>query len=113
MGAEETAETAPYGVGNWEEGERGNHRARVRVEAPAAGDKAKPTAHGKAKPADAVVVHIPWRRRDLHPERKNVVVVDAATGEVVANTDPHPQVFQIQAVTVELDKPGEITLLAT
>ena len=30
-------------------------------------------------------VVIPWRRRDLEPEKKNVIVVDAATGERVAN----------------------------
>ena len=62
-------EPVQYGVGDWPEGERGNHRARVRVEAA----------------ADAVVARIPWRRRDARPEKKNVVVVDAATGEAIGN----------------------------
>ena len=47
----------------------GNHRAVVRVE-------------GKA---DAVWAHLPWRRHDLHPEQKDVVVVDAVTGQEVKN----------------------------
>jgi len=49
-----------YGVGSWSE-KFGNHRALVRVRAP----------------AGAVRVHIPWRRRDAHPERKAVWVTDA------------------------------------
>jgi beta-galactosidase/beta-glucuronidase len=63
-------ETIPYGVAptGWPE-PLGNHRARVRVE----------------QPAEAVWVHLPWRRRDLDPERKQVAVVDLATGKSVAN----------------------------
>ncbi|MBI2929018.1 MAG: hypothetical protein HYY24_25420 [Verrucomicrobia bacterium] len=64
------AEPVPYGVAptGWPE-PLGNHRARVRVE----------------EPAEAVWVHLPWRRRDLEPERKRVAVVDLATGKSVAN----------------------------
>jgi hypothetical protein len=47
----------------------GNHRARIRVE----------------HPADAVWVHLPWRRRDAAPERIDVVVIDAATNKRVEN----------------------------
>jgi len=47
----------------------GNHRALVRVR----------------EEADAVWAHIPWRRRDPSPEKKNVVVVDAKTGKEVRN----------------------------
>jgi hypothetical protein len=70
------AEEMKYGVGNWDpESGLGNHRAVVRVEAlPAA----------KAKPS-AVRVVVPWRRRDLEPEKKNIVVVAAASGERVMN----------------------------
>ena len=36
-------------------------------------------------PADAVLATIDWRRRDLNPEAKNLIVVDAATGERITN----------------------------
>ena len=52
----------------WEEG-LGNHRAVVRVE----------------QKADAVVVKIPWRRRDRDPERKQIIVVDAASSQRITN----------------------------
>ncbi|MBN1909322.1 MAG: hypothetical protein JW818_06260 [Pirellulales bacterium] len=61
-------ESAPRGVGQWP-AELGNHRAVVKVEAP----------------ADAVRVHLPWRRPDRDPEKKAVVVVDAATGKQIDN----------------------------
>jgi hypothetical protein len=61
-----------YGTGNWDAAAYGNHRAVVRVEAQ----------------ADAVRVRIPWRRRDENPEKKNVIVVDAATGARVKNVCP-------------------------
>ncbi len=53
----------------WDRFTLGNHRAVVRV----------------ARAADAVWAHIPWRRRDLRPEDKHIVVVDAATNLRVAN----------------------------
>jgi hypothetical protein len=60
----------PYGLpkDSWPEA-MGNHRARVQV----------------AEKAEAVWVHIPWRRRDLSPQDKDVVVVDATTGKPVRN----------------------------
>jgi hypothetical protein len=68
-----------FEAGNWEphlaagaEGVSwGNHRAVVEVDG----------AIG-----DAVTVNIPWRRRDRDPAAKSVVVVDASSGELVANT---------------------------
>lgn len=62
------AESIPYRVGKWPE-KWGNHRAVVRVN----------------RAADAVWAHVPWRRRDAQPEKKAVAVVDAATGNPVAN----------------------------
>jgi len=47
----------------------GNHRARVQV----------------SEKAPAVWVRIPWRRRDLHPQDKNIVIVDATTGKTIRN----------------------------
>jgi hypothetical protein len=54
---------------------RGNHRAVVEVDSAVVGDE----------PAEAVVVTIPWRRHDDHPGEKSVLVVDAATGDLVGN----------------------------
>ena len=54
----------PRGTGRWDALAYGNHRAVVRVE----------------EPADAVRVHIPWRRPDAQPEAKEIAVIDAATG---------------------------------
>jgi hypothetical protein len=61
---------APYAVAKepWAEG-MGNHRAMVRVE----------------QKADAALVKIPWRRRDRDPERKQILVVDAASGQRITN----------------------------
>ncbi len=64
-----TEGAARYGVGQWPEPGRGNHRALVRVE----------------KPTDAVRVHIPWRRRDPHPERKAVHVFPADGRQPIRN----------------------------
>lgn len=67
------AEEIPYAVASepWPSG-LGDHRAVVRVE-----DR-----------ADAVAVSIPWRRRDPDPDRKLIIVADAATGKRVANVVP-------------------------
>ena len=58
-----------YGTGSWDNESLGNHRAVVRV----------------AKPAGAILAHIEWRRRDLAPEDKSIVVICAATDERVRN----------------------------
>lgn len=65
-----------WGVGNWDpDTGLGNHRAVVRVGREAAGSR-------------AVRVTVPWRRRDAEPEKKGVIVVDAASGERVGNVFP-------------------------
>ncbi len=66
----QTAAAVRYGVANWPEAGRGNHRALVQVQGQ----------------AEAVRVHLPWRRRDQAPEKKAVLVFDGATGKPVANT---------------------------
>ena len=58
-----------YGVGTWNADSLGNHRVVVSV----------------GKPSDAVLATIQWRRRDLNPEDKNIIVIDAATGERITN----------------------------
>jgi hypothetical protein len=55
----------PYGVGDWPES-LGNHRAKIEVE----------------NKADAVWVHLPWRRRDESPERKEIMIFDASNQQV-------------------------------
>lgn len=62
------AQDVPYGVGDWPE-QFGNHRARIRVQ----------------RQAEAVWVHLPWRRRDAAPERIEIIVIDAATNRRVEN----------------------------
>ncbi len=47
----------------------GNHRAIVEV----------------TEKSDAVFCHIPWRRRDLHPDSINILVYDGQTGEQIKN----------------------------
>jgi hypothetical protein len=69
-GAAFALDEVSYGVAKepWTEG-LGNHRAIVRVE----------------QKTDAVLARIPWRRRDRDPERKQIIVVDAASGLRITN----------------------------
>jgi len=86
-----------YGVGRWDpESGLGNHRVVVRVEAPApAATAAKPAKASKRPdrtigPASprAAEVTVKWRRRDAEPEKTNVLVVDAGSGERVVQIVP-------------------------
>lgn len=58
-----------YTTGTWDSGTLGNHRAIVHVSAN----------------TNAAWAHIPWRRRDKNPEKKEIIVVDAATGKRIVN----------------------------
>lgn len=58
-----------YGTGVWNADSLGNHRIVVKVD----------------RPADAVLATLEWRRRDVNPEAKNLIVVDAATGKRLTN----------------------------
>ncbi|HOX59750.1 MAG TPA: DUF6067 family protein [Candidatus Paceibacterota bacterium] len=64
------ADELPYSIAKeaWEEG-LGSHRAVVRIE----------------QKVEAVLVKIPWRRRDRDPERKQIIVVDGATSQRITN----------------------------
>lgn len=64
------AEDVPWGVASqlWPE-TLGSRRARIQVE----------------QKADAVRVHLPWRRRDSEPEKKNIVLVDLSSGAPLRN----------------------------
>lgn len=64
-----TAQDIQYATGRWEREGLGNHRAVIWVDGS----------------ADAVRVHIPWRRRDAQPEKKELILIDAATGRRVSN----------------------------
>ncbi len=63
------AQEIQYGTGKWEREGLGNHRAVIEVDSN----------------ADAVFVRVPWRRRDVSPEQKNLILIDAATGKIVDN----------------------------
>jgi len=58
-----------YGIGTWDEEKYGNHRVVIQAK----------------EEADAVWVHVLWRRRDLHPEKKEAILIDAQTGKRVMN----------------------------
>ena len=67
--AQEKPNPSLYGTGTWDADSLGNHRVVVSVE----------------KPGDAVLATLDWRRRDVNPEGKNLIVVDAKTGKRVTN----------------------------
>ncbi len=62
------AEEIPYGIGKWSE-KFGNHRARLQV----------------VEQSDAVRIHILWRRRDIDPQNKATIIIDAKTGKEITN----------------------------
>jgi hypothetical protein len=68
---EVVAQDVPYRLGIWDADSLGNHRVILRVES--------------KQVCDAVRAHIPWRRRDLHPDQKNLILVDATTGKQITN----------------------------
>lgn len=61
----------------WNADSLGNHRVVLRI------DARDGTTPGRRP--DAVRAHIPWRRRDPDPERKNIVMIDGATGARITN----------------------------
>jgi len=63
------AQILKYSAGSWNTDTLGNHRAVIQV---------------KSK-SDAILAHIDWRRRDHHPEKIDVIVVDATTGKRIIN----------------------------
>ncbi|MEA1877922.1 MAG: DUF6067 family protein [Bacteroidota bacterium] len=63
------AQELNYSTGNWDSDSLGNHRILVEVQ----------------ESADAVYCHIPWRRKDLNPEEKEIVVISEKSGERVLN----------------------------
>ena len=64
-----SAQEVRYGTGTWDADVYGTHRVVVRVQAA----------------ADAVWVHVPWRRRDHEPEKKEILVVSARTETRIRN----------------------------
>ena len=58
-----------YGTGVWNADSLGNHRVVVSVD----------------EPADAVLASLEWRRKDQNPEKKGIIIVDAATGKRITN----------------------------
>ena len=64
------AEKATYSLGEWSDVDRGSHRGVIEVPEGIDG---------------AVRVYVPWRRRDVDPETKRLILVDAQTGQIVEN----------------------------
>jgi len=86
------ADVIPYGVPKEPWNARwGNHRARIRVD----------------KEADAVRVHVPWRRRDSRPKDKAVWIIDAKTGERVRNAVLANVNREFGDLIFQAAKPGE------
>lgn len=71
----------------WKADMQGNHRAVVEVTG--------------AKEQKAVQVYLPWRRPDLRPETKKVVVVDAQSGSEVKNVSVSD--FSAESATVTFE----------
>lgn len=63
------AQDVQYATGKWDREGLGNHRAVIAVDTN----------------AGAVYVRVPWRRRDEQPEKKDLILVDQATGKRVVN----------------------------
>lgn len=59
------------GVGSWEPDSLGNHRAVIRVE----------------RPAEAVHLVLPWRRRDRSPEKVDVIVMAEGATQRIRNVE--------------------------
>jgi hypothetical protein len=67
--AAELIAEVPCGVATWDSQTLGNRRAVLEV------------THS----AEAVAVRVPWRRDDASPEKKNVLLVEAASGRQITN----------------------------
>jgi len=63
------AQDVPHGTGTWDAEKLGNHRAVLQV----------------SQPSDAVWAHVTWRRRDGQPEAKNILLLEANSGERINN----------------------------
>lgn len=69
LGNSTEAQVLKYTTGTWNADTLGNHRAVLKV----------------AVKFDAVYAHIDWRRRDHHPEKIDIIVVEASTGKRIRN----------------------------
>lgn len=78
-----TPDESLYGIAFWEPDSLGNHRAVVKV----------------SEKANAVSVVLPWRRRDKNPERKSIIIQDAATGKIIRNVYK-PQINREQGTLI-------------
>jgi len=88
------AQEIPRGVADWKS-ELGNERARIVVGAK----------------ADAVRLHIVWRRRDASPEKKAMVLIDVSTGKPVRNVYPVTVNREFGDIVFQPDSgPGEYLL---
>ena len=66
--AQSGSDDVPYSVGSWSE-TLGEPPGEIQV----------------TEKADAVWVHLPWRRHDRNLEKQSILIVDAATGKTIEN----------------------------
>ena len=83
--------SAPYGTGTWDPDTYGNHRAVIRV----------------ARKAEAVWAHIPWRRRDPDPDKKQILVVDFRANCQLKNVARPEVTREFSDIVFEALTPGE------
>jgi hypothetical protein len=77
-------------TGTWDTKTLGNHRALVEV----------------TSPEGAVWASIPWRRRDLEPEKKGLVVIEEKSGRRVTNVLPVDLRSDVGDIVFEAATPG-------
>lgn len=63
------SQVLPYSVGSWNPDSLGNHRVVVNFD-------------GEANAASCI---IPWRRKDINPEQKELILISALTGKRITN----------------------------
>jgi Glycoside hydrolase 123, N-terminal domain len=83
-------EEVPYGIGSWKEN-LGNHRARIEVK----------------EKADAVRLHLVWRRCDPSPKAKGVLIYNASADEAVDNVAIVGFSHDYGDIIFKADAPGE------
>ena len=83
-----------YGIGDWDADKFGNHRIVVQVD-----DVSK-----------AALVKVQWRRRDLEPEKKDVIIIEAATGKEVESKYLKSLSREVGEIVFQPDKVGKYYL---
>ena len=85
-GVEACSQDVAYSVCDWERDDLGRHRAIVRAQRDQAVlSETVHLAYRLHYTTKVVWAHLPWRRRDVAPEKKGIRVFDSKTGKQVTN----------------------------